>query len=374
MSKRLLLADDSVTIQKVIEITFADKDYQLKTADNGDDAFAMAQNERPDLILADVFMPGKDGYELCEAVRNQPDLSNVPVLLLAGTFEPFDEAKATACGASGWITKPFRSQDLVDKVAELLANAPVIETWQAAASQAPVENDILGALEEVAAAQPATDVAAPDLVPIEVPAAEPAAATSADPFSFDAPAEVETPVAAEPFEFESQPVETSDSSLDPFAAPQQDDTTSVDLPPISEFSFDSDPVAATEPAVADPFATSEPVAAEPMVDLPPLDSFTSTEPEPAPEAVVETAAPAGVVDLQANDIVAEGAYGATPARVETRVAYLSDEQLNEIVERIAGKVIEKLAAPILEQVVWEVVPDLAESMVREEMSKIKEQV
>jgi CheY-like chemotaxis protein len=96
MSRRLLLADDSVTIQKVIEITLSDKDFILSVASNGDDALQMAINESPDLILADVFMPGLNGYELCEAVRNNEALKDIPVLLLAGTFEPFDEAKSRA--------------------------------------------------------------------------------------------------------------------------------------------------------------------------------------------------------------------------------------------------------------------------------------
>ena len=85
------------------------------------------------LILADVFMPGKNGYELCSAVRQEPALRDVPVLLLTGTFEPFDENKARAAGADSWIAKPFESQALIDRVEELLARVP-----QPAAVPAPV--------------------------------------------------------------------------------------------------------------------------------------------------------------------------------------------------------------------------------------------
>ncbi len=120
MSKKLLLADDSITIQKVIQITFAHEDYALTITDNGDDALAEARQIKPDLVIADVYMPGKNGYELTTAIKQDPDLGQTPVLLLTGSFEPFDEDKARLCQADAWIEKPFESQSLIDKVAELL--------------------------------------------------------------------------------------------------------------------------------------------------------------------------------------------------------------------------------------------------------------
>lgn len=186
MSRKLLLADDSVTIQKVIGITFVNEDYTLAVADNGDAALEKARSDRPDLILADVFMPGKNGYELCAAVKADPSLAGVPVLLLTGTFEPFDEAKAQACGADGWIAKPFESQTLISRVKELLDKA-----WAAPAEPvAPVAE----AAPESAAAPAAMTEAAPISAPepeVEAdiwteledsetaPAAEPAAAVAA---------------------------------------------------------------------------------------------------------------------------------------------------------------------------------------------------
>ena len=86
MPRTLLLADDSVTIQKVVGISFASEDVALITVDNGDDAIARARELRPDIVLADVVMPGKSGYEVCEAIKSDPDLQHIPVLLLTGTF------------------------------------------------------------------------------------------------------------------------------------------------------------------------------------------------------------------------------------------------------------------------------------------------
>ena len=392
MSRRLLLADDSVTIQKVIEITLSDKDFILSVASNGDEALQMATNEPPDLILADVFMPGLNGYELCEAVRKNDSLKDVPVLLLAGTFEPFDEAKANSVGANDWIVKPFSSQGLVDKVEELLAHVPVAEEWQASPTQTPGDQDILQALEEVVASQP---VAAPAPVepvtpaPVE-PVVAPEPVADLAPFDFA----IEEPVAEPAVEFET----TTDPFADPFADSSSPSLSAevfsssaeepTELPPLEDFSFSSaseleKEIQPVEESVAAPveefsFETAsfdeqpaadfaieiEEPAAEPVIEQAPIGGFQAA-------AEPEGAANDGIVDLKESDIVEEGAYGATPERVEKRVAFLSDEQLTEIVERVAGAVIERLAAPVLEQVVWEVVPDLAESMVREEMAKIK---
>ena len=124
MAKKILLADDSITIQKVISITFASENYELIIVGDGESAIKRAKEARPDLIMADVAMPGKNGYEVCEAIKNDPSLSSTPVLLLAGTFEPLDRPEAERVGADDSIVKPFESQQLLNKVAELLAKAP----------------------------------------------------------------------------------------------------------------------------------------------------------------------------------------------------------------------------------------------------------
>ena len=116
MSKKLLLADDSVVIQKLVGLSFANENIEIISTDNGDDAVTMARDLRPDVILADVVMPGLSGYEVCEAIKQDAGLAHTPVLLLTGTFEAFDEARAAAVGANGQITKPFEAQALVERV------------------------------------------------------------------------------------------------------------------------------------------------------------------------------------------------------------------------------------------------------------------
>src|SRR5690349_17579844 len=140
MPKNLLLADDSITIQKVVSITFANEDVKVTSVDNGEAAIAKARELKPDLILADVVMPRRNGYEVCEAVKADPALRHIPVLLLAGTFEAFDEARARAARADGHIAKPFESQALINKVKEMLegkgAAAPAAGARPAAAPAA----------------------------------------------------------------------------------------------------------------------------------------------------------------------------------------------------------------------------------------------
>ena len=116
MRTKLLLADDSITIQKVVGIIFASEDYELAIVHNGDAALAKARESKPDVLLLDAVMPGKSGYEVCEQIRRDPVLKDIPILLLTGAFEPFDEKKARESGADDFISKPFESQHLIDKV------------------------------------------------------------------------------------------------------------------------------------------------------------------------------------------------------------------------------------------------------------------
>lgn len=122
MSKRkLLLADDSITIQKVVNLTFADEGFEVISASDGDAAMKKFVEHMPDLVLADVNMPGLDGYRMCEMIKQDDETKQIPVILLVGSFEPFDELEANRVGANDYLTKPFQSiRQLVSKVSDLL--------------------------------------------------------------------------------------------------------------------------------------------------------------------------------------------------------------------------------------------------------------
>lgn len=124
MTYKILLADDSVTIQKVVELTFADSDFSVLSVGDGLSAYRKIKEIMPDVILLDIFMPEMNGYQVCEKIKNDPMLKYIPVLLLTGTFESFDEEKANNIGANGFLTKPFESSELIARVEEQIKNVP----------------------------------------------------------------------------------------------------------------------------------------------------------------------------------------------------------------------------------------------------------
>ena len=136
MPHTLLLADDSVTIQRVIELTFADEEVTVVAVTDGNAALERLDSAPPDIVLADVDMPGKNGYEIADYIKHSPSLSHIPVVLLTGAFEPIDQVRAAEVGCNGVLAKPFEPQLVIKRVKELL-----------------------GQPDRPAAAQPSTDVA-----------------------------------------------------------------------------------------------------------------------------------------------------------------------------------------------------------------------
>lgn len=153
MAKRtLLLADDSVTIQKVVNLTFADEGIDVVAVGDGDSAMLKISESAPDVVLADVHMPGLSGYQICEMVRQNPATRNLPVVLLVGSFEPFDESEAARVGANAYLTKPFQSiRQLVSQVTDLIQSTttesadlaePEIGTNEESTNDTPDTTDI----------------------------------------------------------------------------------------------------------------------------------------------------------------------------------------------------------------------------------------
>lgn len=123
--RKLLIADASVTIRKIVDLTFTDEGVQVSMAATGDEAVERldAEDAPPDIVLAQASLPGQwDGYGLCEYIKSDWRFRHIPVLLLIGTFEPFNEAEARRVGANDVLTKPFQSiRDLVSRVGALVS-------------------------------------------------------------------------------------------------------------------------------------------------------------------------------------------------------------------------------------------------------------
>ncbi len=136
MGNTILLADKSITIQKIVELTFSDDEYEIRCVNDGQAALDAIPQVRPSIILADISLPVKSGYELCETLRKDPafaEFARTPVILLAGIYETMDEERARAVeekvrevGANDLLSKPFDPQLLTTKVKELMDSIPAI--------------------------------------------------------------------------------------------------------------------------------------------------------------------------------------------------------------------------------------------------------
>jgi CheY-like chemotaxis protein len=315
MSIKILLADDSITIQKVVGIIFGGEEYSLTVVDNGKAAIEKAEELNPDILLIDALMPGMSGYEVCEAVRATPTLSAKPILLLTGSFEPFDEDKAKSCGADDFLAKPFESQLIMTKVKELVELGSSRSAAPAAAPIPGPESILPPPVPETAEEPSAVN----DIWGAFTSSEEPQPAAG-EPTEKDFPPEESTgsswiPVEEETFEFQAAaPAETPAPA---FSEPE---------PPVEESTYgDTD------------FGLSAAAPVTPEVEVAPV-----TEPEPVYEQPAATS------------VVPVAAVAST----------LSEEQLREALTAASKDVIERI--------VWEVVPDLAEVMIKEAIRKIKE--
>jgi CheY-like chemotaxis protein len=121
LSAKILLADDSNVAQRMGKEILSAEGFEVVTVSNGSAALKKLRESRPDLVLADVFMPGNNGYEVCQAIKADAGLTDIPVVLLVGAMEPYDPEEGRKVKADGVITKPLQSSTLVSIVKQLLA-------------------------------------------------------------------------------------------------------------------------------------------------------------------------------------------------------------------------------------------------------------
>ncbi len=411
MSRTILLADDSLTIQKVVELTFADTDYEVVAVSSGDELLQRLPECRPDLVICDVIMPGRDGYEVCQEIKSNADFLHVPVILLTGTFEPFDRDRALAVGCSEIITKPFEARKLLEAVDRLsgtpgaapppapsTGEAPVldVEVTPPPPMDAPKEADFAGDQMELEDTAVTTDDERSDtgFVAISVddsdvvisteeeitqrtedgqtgfehaldePAAEgepPVLPDVAAPL--DAEAFTEAPDAAETLaatDF-SEMVETTEDEV--FVDPQPPGPAEDPFPAdaADEEAFPNEGLKYEESATAGEDIDSSmttPINVEAvMAEQPPEERETSAEIE------VESTE-ADMSDADTQDITEQ--VSPPEHADEPESTGLSDED----VDRIARRLLE-LAGDRIEHIAWDVIPDMAELVVRERVQEIE---
>jgi len=120
MAGEILVVDDEPNIVLSLEFLMKKEGYQVRTASNGEEAMQAIREAKPNLVLLDVMMPRMDGYEVCQAVRSDPDLQDVLILMLTAKGREVEREKGLALGADDYVTKPFATRDLVEKVRVLI--------------------------------------------------------------------------------------------------------------------------------------------------------------------------------------------------------------------------------------------------------------
>ena len=357
MAKKILLAEDSVTMQKVVEMTFAAEGFTVTAVSTAEGAIQQAKEIKPDVVIADLSMEGKNGYDVCSAVKGDPSLAGTAVLLLHGSAAPYDAARGTAAKADGEIAKPFETQALIDKVKALAELAP-------AAKEQP-----MGPIESLAA--PMGGGGEDIVIDTESLAAKPAAAKP-----------VPKPVAPKPVVAPPQPAPKPAVAkpTPPRPAPKPV------APPKPAVAAPKPPMPAPAPiaAKAEPAPVEITIEAEPppvggggvvnwdKFDVPGFDEPPRTDatllgvgqPTPVP-APMPTPAPAPAVAKTELPPPPPG----MPLPPAAKAPPL---QPGQPYEPAVYEAITKLSREVIERIVWEVVPDLAEQIIREELDRLVE--
>jgi CheY-like chemotaxis protein len=389
MTHKLLLADDSVTIQRVIELTFADEDIEVITVGDGQMAIDRLETDPPDIVLADVDMPKRDGYEVAAYVKSRPKLAHIPVVLLTGAFEPIDQARAVAAGSSDVLAKPFEPQMVINRVKQLLSRKR----------------------DEVPDPPAPQNVAPPKLQPSSPPRPP---ARSSMPMNDEHATRQSQPARQTPGQIAQEPVSLDDyfdqldaafSNLQTGASAHDQDTMTAEEdwmtpqpqavqpppPPAPERVAPTrpNPVAAAPVApppvrpVAPPaesFAQPQ-VAARPAV--PPPATVAPPQPRPAPPPVVAKPAPAP------PPVMAKPAPAPPPPDPPARPAASPFAELSsakvevpapraaapvmtdEVIEEVVTRVLQRLSDRVVRETVTVMVSKTAERLVAEEIDRIK---
>jgi CheY-like chemotaxis protein len=157
----LLLSDDSVTVQRMVAMTFAGEGITVTTVNDGEEAIARIAWERPDIVLAGIATPRRNGYDVATFVKSTPELASIPVLLLAGAFDPVDQARADQVRCDGVLVKPFEPQQVVARVKALIAAAKRTPGEGVSGASRPTEPAVSST---VVPPKPESEAAAPTLV------------------------------------------------------------------------------------------------------------------------------------------------------------------------------------------------------------------
>lgn len=351
MPHKLLLADDSVTIQRVIELTFADEDVQVVAVGNGQEAIDRVQRDKPDIVLADVGMPDRNGYEVAAFIKGNPALANIPVVLLTGAFEPIDEGRARSVGCDGVLVKPFEPQLVISRVKDLLAGKQPSGMWNAPVAQGPVR---AATPERRVGAQGGGD-------PLEAYFDQlDAAFASAGSTQGSASAPADAP-RKEPIPIARRPQAVPPAAGDDLGGWDPDLMGDANRPaPVEVLTFP--PRSAPEPAAAPAERPAAPAAQAPTNAS---AAHAADAAEPASSGSTAAIAPPSLVEAFAALLSAEArtTFAPSSAGIPSQKAPMVDDALiDTLTERVLARLSDQTRPGIL---------DVTERLVREEIDRIK---
>ena len=381
--RKILLADDSITIQKVVELSFVDEGAEVVCVNNGREAIERLQDFQPHVILADVFMPQVNGYELCEYIKQNEELKHIPVMLLVGSFEPFNESEARRVGADDTLTKPFQSiRRLLEKVGLLAEGAPpeeMIATAEYPKVEQPEPQTLSPSEIELTTAD--TRPLTPELESVAPRSHEPQP-QPASPTTDDAKMETKvTEVAPQP-----QRAPMNDELLDlgdlqqPSASSTEDFVLDIDLdsvpeaPPVDRYPAH---VGRTDlrTTVRDLRTGSFPVreattTVTSQEELPvsepsdwSVNQFANTQ-EVQPELVQPE-----LVEPTPEPIPPSFVASAEPTSTSASGMITLDQLAPEVIDAIARRAVEQLSEKAVQEIAWEVVPQLAELLIKRQLEE-----
>jgi DNA-binding response OmpR family regulator len=334
MGRKLLLADDSITIQKVVELVLTEEDIEIKAVNNGEDALNIIDSFQPDIVLADIEMPKINGYKLCENIKQNKKTANIPVILLAGAFEPIDESLAKQIGADDFVIKPFESQELISKInaAFTISSTEDSEKIEAEEAEVAEADEDIEIIEETEAA-----------VEVEAEAAEVAEAEE-DLWAMEEITEAPEELAVEPVSEEEETV-----IEEPFETQVQD-----------------------IPQEPEPIATAEIEKTEKAEEVVSSEAAVPSSKELL-EIFKKTIDEKVSVFLSSVDIK-ESLLSALIPSMKDSIEKVLWEVAPELSEKMLKEILKGSIASLtaeVEKVIWETVPDLASTMIAKEIEKIK---
>lgn len=363
--KKLLLADDSAAIRKVIELTFADEGMEVTTVGDGRSALDKLELSRPDVVLADAFMPEIDGYELCRLIKQDERFTQIPVMLLVSSFDPFDEGEAQRTGADDIVTKPFQSiRQLVSRVGSLLGGPDEDKNRIQDHSMLGLEKSEPAPAEAAAEENVTVLVEAPLLETFEpAPPAGPTCSADIDLQTADTQ-RLDEQATAPP-----DPRLADTIEVEP-VAPDEIQTAATDQSAVAESSDQNEEIPETAVRITD----------EPLLDI---EQQTIADETVLGEVVLDLdfqeSAPSAALPLAtkpARDEIQPPEVSVAPEIIEQpetlHEATREPENLSrETIDAIAQRVVERMSDQVVREIAWEVVPELSELLIRKKLEEQK---